>query len=326
MTKGRANHGKQQQMELPFAAFESIRAARARVHDALVSNCVGISPTLKRLLQVLHRRCCGKQICWPSRRLIAEDLGYSWPTSERTITRQIHELKRRGLVMTQVRLRPDGGQSSTVYCIRYCQLRYLQGQEGSSRGTRERVSKHLPPRQYCLPPSSLLSSPPRQECLPPSSLLSTHELKRKEIETNRTPSVRGPLIPAKRTDGGRVEESSGIRKSGWWAFRFERDDLKDQSEMLRLYKLACQAGVVTNNIINQVRFLALVLHVKAVPAIDNVTGYIVTTLERGAWNCLPKRLVAEAAAKVGGDALKLTPEQLLEVRTACPAGHSANEV
>jgi len=96
--------------------------------------------------------------------------------------------------------------------------------------------------------------------------------------------------------------------------------------MLRLYKLACQAGVVTNNIINQVRFLALVLHVKAVPAIDNVTGYIVTTLERGAWNCLPKRLVAEAAAKVGGDALKLTPEQLLEVRTACPAGHSANEV
>jgi hypothetical protein len=320
VTKDRKTQGQ----EARFAAFDAIRAARTRRRDELVANCVGLSPTQKRLLQALHARCGGgKQFCWPSRRVIAADLGYVWPGCERTITRQITTLKALGLLLTQEGQRRDGGQSSTVYCIRYCLLRRMQAEGRGFSKDLHRVrggSEHLPPRQYCLPPSSLLTTPPRHQCLPPSTVVPGDELNGIEVEVNRTPYVCTETALARqglrRTDGGGLMISE--KKSGWWAYRIEREDLSDKSEMVGLYEAAVKAAIVTNTVTNRVRFVALMLHVKSQANIHNVTGYIVTTIERGSWNCLPKSVVLAAAKLVGGEALRLSAAQLQEAGTNSP--------
>jgi hypothetical protein len=343
VTKDRKTQGQEaRQLQLPFAAFDAIRAARTRRRDELVANCVGLSPTQKRLLQALHARCGGgKQFCWPSRRVIAADLGYVWPGCERTITRQITTLKALGLLLTQEGQRRDGGQSSTVYCIRYCLLRRMQAEGRGFSKDLHRVrggSEHLPPRQYCLPPSSLLTTPPRHQCLPPSTVVPGDELNGMEVEVNRTPYVctetAKPVAASRqsagettslgphsgemrlRTDGGGLMISE--KKSGWWAYRIEREDLSDKSEMVGLYEAAVKAAIVTNTVTNRVRFVALMLHVKSQANIHNVTGYIVTTIERGSWNCLPKSVVLAAAKLVGGEALRLSAAQLQEAGTNSP--------
>lgn len=136
------------------------------------------------------------------------------------------------------------------------------------------------------------------------------------VPTDRIVSIYASVRPAKtNSDGGGGFEDQEEKKksSGWWAWRITRDDLANNDEMVRFFKAAVSASVITDSKLNRVRFVALTIHTQRQEKLENVCGYIVTHIERGSWNYLAKDAVRDAVRKCN---IQLTPEELIEVRQA----------
>lgn len=291
---------------LPFAFWEALRAATARRRAELV-DLADLSPTLRRLLACLHRRCGGKRWCWPSLRVLAEDLGYEWPKAKRTMIRQVAELEAAGALLVNRRTGEDTtrGQTSSVYAIRYGALRdkLRTGKSKCHRGV------------TVMSPGGVTSVT--------GGCQNWHPVEMNVSEFKEPETAAGAAgVRLERTDGGGVgmvrrTARTTAKPSGWWAGAISKESLSDRAEVVRLFQAAVAAGVLVDSPVNRVRVVALALQARS-PDVTKAGGYVIRHIEQGSWNYLSRENVNEALRRLAADKLTLTADELRQVRCLDP--------
>jgi hypothetical protein len=201
---------------------------------------------------------------------------------------------------------PEDGQANT-YRINWNEVFNLPGAENSTRRVRPRSKERIPQVNLNHPPVQIGPGPG-------SKCTGTQVKMNRAPATSSTATTASVRKETQTANGGGFEEKEPANKPrGWWAWRITRDDLGNNDEMVKFFKAAVSANVITDTKINRVRFVALTIHTQRQEKLSNVCGYMVTHIERGSWNYLAKDAVRDAVRKVN---LQLTPDELAEVRQA----------
>jgi len=301
------------QRTLNYQGWEVLRARTAARRLELIQTA-NLSATLRRLLAVLHKRCGGKRWCWPSVRTLVGDLGYTSEHARRTVQRQLEQLRSRGLIWIEHRIKAGRGQTSSVYAIRYGALRHC---------TLDGVASVPPPR-------GIGTAPPWHRDRTPVAQVPHLECNRNElneIETTSRHFEREPCLVGGdsemnsigtivRKTVARTEPVKGTFKTGW-ATSLTRDELSDRSKQRQLWQEAIAAGIVTNHpdrrAIELVRFVATVHRARRDSSLSNPMGFVVSTLAGQRWPLLRSVDVAYALANTP-EAKQLTPDQRDTIR------------
>lgn len=303
-----AKQAKPVQRTLNYQGWEVLRERTAARRWALVSG-VNLSATLRRLLAVLHRRCGGKRWCWPSVRTLVSDLGYTSEHARRTVQRQLEQLRKRGLIWIEQRVKAGRGQTSSVYAIRYGALRNC---------TLDGAVPVPPPRGIAT--AGVRHSDRRGAAQQPHLELNGNELKVIET-TSRQFDIERVL------GGGQDEINSGgtvlqtvqakPRVTTGWATSLSREEFSDRAKQRRLWSEAIRAGVVTNHpdrrAIELVRFVATVHRARWDVSLSNPIGFVVSTLSGQRWPLL-RAVDVDYALKNTPEAKQLTPDQRDAIR------------
>lgn len=300
-----------------------------RIKTDIVS-AARLPPALKSVLFALWECCGDNRFCWPSLQWLAGRVGYQWPGSRRALQLKLKELESRRLIVIESGERPDGSRSSNKYRILWgnlkrtgavCSPAFRQSPrpcgplippEGET--TNKAVARRVQGALVQAPPRAQASAPPRLPERPPASGQAPLETPYRPIETPTTPKVG----QSRRTDGGgdfgKEKEKQCGRPSGHWAWKLKRSDLDQQEEMLRLFDAAAKAGYLEQNLVSQVRFLALLKTIKASETILNVTGYLVAIVEKAQWNYLDPEAIDRAYRQIKPQGPALTSEQKARIR------------
>lgn len=296
------------QRTLNYQGWEVLRARTAARRLELIQTA-NLSATLRRLLAVLHKRCGGKRWCWPSVRTLVGDLGYTSEHARRTVQRQLEQLRSRGLIWIEHRIKAGRGQTSSVYAIRYGALRHC---------TLDGVASVPPPR-------GTATAPLRHSNRTPAAQQPHLEVNRNELNVIETTSRH--LDVERALGGGQIESNlvgtvfqtvqAKPRGTTGWATNLSREEFSDRAKQRRLWAEAIRAGVVTNHPdrrdIEVVRFVATVHRARWDLSLSNPIGFVVSTLSGQRWPLLRSVDVAYALANTP-EAKQLTPDQRDTIR------------
>lgn len=278
--------------------FDFPRAAKLRALERVT--CAG-GAHVKSLLKALDGFARDAETCTETLRRISVSMGVSVSTAKRA------RVAAEELGLLTVYGDPTDGRSNT-YKINWQTVFNLPD------------GLQIRPRSKTSPTPVKMTWDPVQPDLGPRSTWTGTPVKMNGVSTtDRNDQVNATVRPAKSDgeEGGFLDcsfEPSTSRPKGWWAWSFDRTDLKNPAEMVRLFKSAVSAGVIEDTPIDRVRFVALTLHTFGQENIRNPCGYVVTHVERGSWNYLSRESVKRALSLLAGDGLTLTPDQIIQVR------------
>ena len=307
----RRRAGRMEQRELPYAGWEALRLAMARRRLDLIERA-NLSPALRRMLLAIHTRCGGKRWCWPSERLLSDDLLYLWPQSRRTVQRQLKQLQDLGLLFVEQRCNDTRGQSSSIYAIRYGALRHYTLDAASSMtrggGTCTAGGRHLYRGGAAPVPPLECNRKQSKETQPLPNRTQTRTV----VEPFSRTRVDGVGILPRKQDpaltelGGVIASLTGTAMPASWATRLTPTELSDRTAQQRLWREAIAAGWLEEQPINLVRFVALIWRARRDASLTHPVDWLLKAIETRAWHWLTGPAIQFALANVS-EAKHLSP-------------------
>lgn len=285
--------GEQKQFDWPRAA---------KLHALERVTCPG-GAHVKSLLKALDAFARDKATCTETLKRISVSMGVSISTAKRARAAAVT------LGVLTMYGSPTDGRSNT-YQINWNVVFALP--DGINAEPRSSVTPT---------PVKLTRDPGQPDLGPRSSWTGTPVNLTGAHRTDRLDKENATVRPAEDpSDGGEgglrnsIQEPEASRPSGWWAWSITRKDLTNAAEMVKFFKAAVSAGIISDTAIDRVRFVALTLHASAQDDIRNHCGYLVKHLERGTWNYLSRDSVKAALKLLAADNVVLTADQIQEVR------------